>query len=73
MSAESFGAYIKSARYAKGLTRSEVAEKAKISRTQLRTIEDGKCKVRVTTFVGIVDALGLDRIEAANVLATEGE
>jgi transcriptional regulator with XRE-family HTH domain len=68
MSTTSFGAYIKCRRYALGWNRTELARKAEISRAQVRLIEEGICKPKAPTFARVVDALGLDRDEAANVL-----
>lgn len=71
MSVASFGVYIKCRRYALGWSRSELARKAEISRAQVRLLEEGMCRPKAPTFARVVDALGLDRDEAANVLETE--
>ena len=46
----------------------ELAEKTGITKTQINNIEKGSSQPRPATFTKLVDALGLDRNEAANLL-----
>lgn len=68
MGVKEFGALVKSARYAQGMTVKELAEKTGITKTQINNIERGANRPRPATFTKLVDALGLDRNEAANLL-----
>lgn len=68
MGVKEFGALVKSARYAQGMSVRELAEKTGITKTQINNIEKGSSQPRPATFTKLVDALGLDRNEAANLL-----
>lgn len=68
MGAKEFGALVRTARYAQGMSVRELSEKTGITKTQINNIERGSSQPRPTTFTKLVDALGLDRTEAANLL-----
>lgn len=67
MNCKKFGAYIRSIRYEKGYSVTEAAKFIGISTVQLHNIEKGANLPRPTTFMKIVNGLGLDVKEAVNM------
>lgn len=51
------GERIREIRTQKQMSQADVAEKANLSLSQLSDIENGKCAMRLSSFVGIVEAL----------------
>lgn len=68
MSEQTFGAFVRSARYSQGIATKDLAKKIGITSAQIYNIEKGKSKPQPATFAKLVDALGLDRNEAAKLL-----
>lgn len=62
-SIESVAANLRKARQAAKLTQAEVAKKAGVSENHYAQIERGEKNPTVTTFVGIIDAIGISSAE----------
>lgn len=62
-SVERVAAKLRSARQAKGLTQAEVAKKAGVSENHYAQIERGEKNPTLSTFVGIIDAIGVSSVE----------
>lgn len=73
MNPKKFGAYVKSNRFAKGFSLADAADKIGLSQQQLINIEKGTNSPQPTTFMKIVNGLGLDIKEAIVILEDEGD
>lgn len=58
--AKAFGAPVRAARKASGLSQEHLAEQAGLHRTFVRSIERGESNTSVTTLVRLADVLGVD-------------
>ena len=58
-SIESIAANIRKARQASGLTQAEVAKKAEVSENHYAQIERGEKNPTLSTFIRIIDAIGV--------------
>lgn len=73
MNPKKFGAYVKSNRFAKGLSLTDAADKIGLSQQQLINIEKGTNSPQPTTFMKIVNGLGLNVREAIIMLEDESD
>lgn len=71
MNSKKFGEYVHNRRYELGISITNAAEKMQISVVHLRNIETGKNSPRPETFFKIINALGLDAMEAITILEDE--
>lgn len=59
MSIDMISKKIKLFRRVKGLTQSELAKKSGVSQSQISTIENGDCDVKISTLVSLTDAMNI--------------
>ena len=57
---ERFGQNVRTARLARGWTQEDLAYKTGLATVQVSRIERGRREVRLTTFIRLVNALGVD-------------